>query len=171
MNISSLIYDSWKRDCQLAKYRGMLPMLGGIGGKVLDVGIGTALFEEFLAQNGVKIDVVGIDPDPKMLEKAMARGYTAVQGIAECLPFENESFDWAICIDTLHNADGAKALAEMRRVLKPGGHILISLFCNTFNSGKAMAELEALVSGLALLDKRVVGNANDELSAAALCRK
>ena len=92
-------------------------------------------------------------------------------GVAEKLPFGDETFDFVVCSDVLHLTKKQEAIAEMRRVLKPGGHMLITMFCNTFTKDKAMAELEGLVGGWNMLDKRVVGNPNAELSAAILCGK
>ncbi len=173
MGISSAIYDSWKRDSQFAKYKGMLSMLAGVPvGKVLDVGIGTALFEEFLCSKGIAFDAVGIEPNPVMAEKARRKGYTVVIAFAESLPFEDSTFDFVLCTDVLHlSKDPAKAVAEMHRVLKPGGHMLISMFCNTFTKGEAMAGLERLVSGWDVVQKGIVGRPDAELSAVVLCRK
>ena len=169
-----MIYDSWKRDSQFAKYLEMIPLLQvvNLNGKSLDIGIGTALFEEFLKSNGTDLDVVGIDPDPMMLNEARKRGYNVVQGIAEKLPFENESFDFVICLDAMHAVkDQPKAMDEIRRVLKPGGHMLISLFCNTFTQSAVVSELDGLVTNFELCEKKTVGRKEGELSAVALCRK
>ncbi|MCK4326957.1 MAG: class I SAM-dependent methyltransferase [Candidatus Diapherotrites archaeon] len=173
MGISSLIYDSWKMECQFRKYDGMLPMLEVVNlkGKVLDVGIGSALFEEYLRGKGIILDVVGIDEDPIMLKTAAKKGYNAVAGSAERLPFEDNEFDFVVCLDTLHATEARRAINEMKRVLKPRGHILLSKFCNVFNKAQAMEELEELAYGMQLISKKVVGRSDDELSAALLCRK
>ena len=173
MGISSAIYDSWKRDSQFAKYEGMLSLIGGIPlGKMVDVGIGTALFEEFLRDKGIVFDAVGIEPDSKMASKATAKGYTAMNGVAEKLPFTDNSFDFAVCLDVLHlSPNPPAAVGEMRRVLKPGGHTLISMFCNTFTKDKVASDLEKLVSDWDVVAKKIVGRPDAELSAAILCRK
>ncbi|MFC2175077.1 class I SAM-dependent methyltransferase [archaeon] len=173
MGISSLIYDSWKMECQFRKYDGMLPMLEGVNlrGKVLDVGIGTALFEEFLRGKGVILDVVGIDEDPTMLKTAIKKGYNTIHCTAEKLPFEDDSFDFVVCLDTLHATQARRAVSEMRRVLKPRGHVLISKFCNVFNKAQALEELIELSYGLDVISQKIVGRSDDELSAVILCRK
>ena len=160
-------------ECQFRKYDGMLPMLEGVNlrGKVLDVGIGSALFEEYLRGKGIILDVVGIDEDPVMLKTAMQKGYKAISARAERLPFEDGQFDFVVCLDTLHATEARKAIAEMRRVLKPRGHILLSKFCNVFNKGQALEELQELAYGLSIVHKKVVGRSDDELSATILCRK
>jgi len=173
VGISSLIYDSWKKDTQFKKYDGIMPMLEGVDlrGKVLDVGIGTGLFEEYLRARGIKLDVTGIDPDPIMLEKALARGYRAVTGAAESLPFGDSAFDFVLCLDTIHVTDATKAVAEMKRVLKPGGAMLVAAFCNTFTKQSTMSDLESLLAGMEVVSKGFVGRSDDEMSAVLVCRK
>ncbi len=173
MGISSLIYDSWKKEVQFKKYEGMLPMLEGVNlrGKVLDVGIGTALFEEFLKGKGIALDVIGIDPDLTMLNEAKKRGYNVSMGTAEKLPFEDSSFDFVVCLDAIHATQERKALSEMTRVLRPGGHLLLSRFCNVFNKNQMMDDLLELVTDLEMTNKAIVGRSDDELSAVVVCRK
>ena len=92
---------------------------------VLDVGAGTGLASRPLVENGFR--VTGVDASEKMLEKARQRypSATWVAGSAEALPFGAHTFDAAISAQTFHHLDGEKAIAELVRVLKPGGIIAI----------------------------------------------
>src|SRR3546814_20299530 len=73
----------------------------------------------------------GLDPSPELLamsrEAAVARGITADirGGVGEAMPFKSARFDTVVTTFTLCSvADQAAVLAQIRRVLKPGGHAL-----------------------------------------------
>jgi ubiquinone/menaquinone biosynthesis C-methylase UbiE len=89
--------------------------------RVLDVGCGTGLASGPLIENA--FPVTGVDVSAPMLEKARERfpSATWVEGSAEALPFQPRSFDAAISAQTFHHLDRAKAIAELIRVLRPGG--------------------------------------------------
>ncbi|HEU4760307.1 MAG TPA: class I SAM-dependent methyltransferase [Dehalococcoidia bacterium] len=98
---------------------------GGASGRVLEVGAGTGANFPYYREG---IEVSATEPDPFMLEKAEARARTAGRAIelkrapAEALPFDDESFDAVVCTLVLCTVrDPEKALAEIRRVLKPQG--------------------------------------------------
>ncbi len=100
-------------------------------GRVLDVGIGSGLNLPFYGTNAREI--CGIDPSPELLRMAEARVETAhqsvklVEGDSESLPFDDRSFDTAVVTFTLCTIPNApRALAEIRRVLKPNGHLLFA---------------------------------------------
>jgi ubiquinone/menaquinone biosynthesis C-methylase UbiE len=101
-------------------------------GKVLELGVGMGLNLAFYDPDKV-LGVTGVDPSPELRAIAVAAPHDprlAVDvrdGTAEALPFEDRSFDCVVCTFTLcsvHNP--AAALAEARRVLKPGGRLF---FC------------------------------------------
>ncbi len=100
-------------------------VVGAASGRVLEIGAGTgANFPHYRAAESV----VATDPDPYMLRRAQRRvGGLALdieirQCPAEDLPFPDESFDTVISTLTLCTVgDQAAALAEVRRVLRPGG--------------------------------------------------
>jgi ubiquinone/menaquinone biosynthesis C-methylase UbiE len=102
-------------------------------GRVLDVGCGTGNLLGLLAESGARVDAyAGIDPAPPMLRIAREKlRASAVRGgvlaaTAEALPFANGRFDTAISASTLHDwADPRAGLAEVRRVLRPGGELLL----------------------------------------------
>ena len=97
--------------------------------RVLDLGCGTGVLAARLAAGGYA--VVGVDPSAGMLE--VMRGRTpaveAVQASGTELPFADGEFDLALSVATMHHiadaADVARALGEMARVVRPGGHVLV----------------------------------------------
>jgi SAM-dependent methyltransferase len=98
-------------------------------GTGLDVGCGTGVLAERLADAGYRM--VGVDPSEGMLE-IMRRRTTAVepvQGSGTELPFADDRFDVVLTVAVMHHiaqpADVRRTLAEMVRVAKPGGRILV----------------------------------------------
>lgn len=99
----------------------------GAGKDVLEVGCGTGLILERIA--GFARRAEGIDLSPGMLEKARERGLTVKEGSATDIPYGDASFDVACSYKVLaHVPDLKKALAEMSRVVRPGGFVLAELY-------------------------------------------
>lgn len=111
--------------------RVLLELIGEIDGvKILDVGCGDGALAVELARRGAR--VTGLDPDPRMLDAARTRATTEgihldlVEGKAEKLPFADLSFDRVVAVTVLcFAAEADRAIAEMARVLKPGGRLMI----------------------------------------------
>jgi arsenite methyltransferase len=99
------------------------------GEHVLDIGSGPGfLAAEMAAEVGAGGRVVGLDPSESMLAMGARRGAPVeyVAGDAVTLPFPDETFDAAIATQVYEYVpDMPAALAEARRVLKPGGRLLI----------------------------------------------
>jgi SAM-dependent methyltransferase len=95
------------------------------GASVLDVGCGPGHLTRRLAARG--FDVTGIDLDPAMIERAAAGGggrYLAAD--AASLPFDDGAFDLAVSTLSMHHwTDAHAGLAEIGRVVRPGGQVLI----------------------------------------------
>ena len=95
----------------------------------IDVGAGTGVLAERLADAGV--DIVALDPFPGMLEQLRRRrpGVQTVVAHGEAIPYPDDSFDLAYSVAVMHHiADPGKVrrtLAEMVRVTRPGGRIVI----------------------------------------------
>jgi ubiquinone/menaquinone biosynthesis C-methylase UbiE len=104
-------------------------LLADARGRVLEVGAGTGLNLEYYPE---EIDeLVLVEPEPAMLRKLerrlreVGRPARIVEAGAEALPFPDGSFDTAVCTLVLCEVgDPARALGEMRRVLRPDGSLL-----------------------------------------------
>jgi SAM-dependent methyltransferase len=96
----------------------------GRDARVLDVGCGAGNMMHHLAHYG---RVTGVDNNPKPLQVARERGLDVREGTADALPFAEGEFDLLTVLDTVEHvpAEG-KVFDECRRVLKPGGKVLIT---------------------------------------------
>jgi ubiquinone/menaquinone biosynthesis C-methylase UbiE len=99
-------------------------------GDVLEIGCGGGLNQRHYDPARVT-SFSGVDPSDELreaaVERAKSRGWDADirSGVAEDIPFAQDRFDTVICTYTLCSVgDHARAIAEMRRVLKPGGRLL-----------------------------------------------
>jgi arsenite methyltransferase len=102
------------------------------GERILDVGCGPGFYcAELAAEVGPSGSVVGVDSSPAMLELAGRRcaGHERVelrQGDAVSLPVDDVTVDGALCVQVLEYVpDPTVALAEMYRVLRPGGRVVV----------------------------------------------
>ena len=127
-------YDAWFSEHQ-AIYESELQALGrfipaqGLG---LEIGVGTG---RFAAPLGV---AMGVDPSAAMLAYACARGICVVQGRGEALPFREAVFDYALLVTTLcFVRDVTALLAHTRRVLRPGGRVVIGFIDRNSALGQA----------------------------------
>lgn len=92
--------------------------------RILDVGCGTGANLKMLGLYG---QAEGVDISEQAVEFCKRRGLGSVRlGAIEELPFEDQSFDIITALDVLeHLDDDAAGLQEMRRVLRPGGTLLL----------------------------------------------
>jgi len=102
--------------------------------RVLEVGFGPGVVIQRLAKLGVAGHVAGIDLSQEMVEQARSRNAAAVQhgrvelrrGSVESLPFDDDSFDKALAINSMQVwPNAATGLREVRRVMKAGGGIAL----------------------------------------------
>jgi SAM-dependent methyltransferase len=122
----------------------------GPGASILDVGCGPAWFwgeaGDVLPPG---VDLTLLDQSGGMVEEALERcrplafgKITGVTGDAAALPFPDDSFDVVVAMHMLYHVDDQpKAIAEMHRVLRPGGTLLV-----TTNGTDNMRELYALTT-------------------------
>lgn len=117
-------------------HRALLRRMKAVAGnrpvRVLDVGCGTGVFASRVRQALPSARVWGIDLVSDMLQKGSLRwrqhagAVQPVQGDSERLPFADSSFDFITCANSFHHYPHQdRAVAEMHRVLKPGGRLMI----------------------------------------------
>jgi demethylmenaquinone methyltransferase/2-methoxy-6-polyprenyl-1,4-benzoquinol methylase len=92
--------------------------------RLLDVGGGTGRVTSTL------VDHVGqafiVDVSPGMLLEAQDKGLCVYQGVSEHLPFPDGAFDRVLIVDAFHHfRNRPKAAAELMRVLRPGGRMIV----------------------------------------------
>ncbi|HKE27988.1 MAG TPA: class I SAM-dependent methyltransferase [Bryobacteraceae bacterium] len=100
--------------------------MGPLAGKrVLDVGCGKGRFARVLLEEQPEAEIWGLDLSEEMLHYVPAAIHTRAGSMTE-LPFEDGFFDGAYATESLeHAVEIEKAVAEICRVVKPGGHIAI----------------------------------------------
>lgn len=96
------------------------------GGRWVDVGCGNGAFTELLIDRCAPVEIAGVDPSPGQLAFARDRraGQTAKfhEGDAMALPFADNAFDAAaMALVIFFVPEPSKAVAEMARVVRPGG--------------------------------------------------
>jgi SAM-dependent methyltransferase len=93
---------------------------------VLELGAGTGAHTAVLARTGAQVVATDISHDAlRVLAGDAALGATVVAADMESLPFADESFDLVACAGSLSYANPDGLDAEIRRVLRPGGALLL----------------------------------------------
>jgi SAM-dependent methyltransferase len=95
---------------------------------VADVASGTGIFTRLLLENGNR--VYGVEPNQAMREAGEAYlanypAFTSITGTAESTTLPNASVDVVTAAQAAHWFDRKEALEEFRRILKPGGHLVL----------------------------------------------
>lgn len=119
----ALEYDQWfvEHDAIYEAELKALKSLCPTGKKGLEIGVGTG---RFAAPLNVSF---GLEPSAPMAALARQRGVTVVEGVAENLPFEEGSFDFALMVTTICFVnDPLKSLREAWRILKSEGALILA---------------------------------------------
>lgn len=95
--------------------------------RVLDVACGTGLVSRLFG--GRVAEVVGVDITPEMAEQAKPHLDRLVITPAERLPFDDDEFDILVCRQGIQFMDLPQAVAEMVRVVRPGGRVVVVNLC------------------------------------------
>ncbi|MBS1187254.1 MAG: putative biotin synthesis protein BioC [Burkholderiaceae bacterium] len=111
--------------------------------RILDGGCGTGYGAQLLQQRWPDAAITGCDLSPEMVRQTQARGIAAICGDLEQLPFANASFELAWSSLALQWCQPARAFAELRRVLAPGG----TLAFTSLASG-TLHEIETAFAGI-----------------------
>jgi ubiquinone/menaquinone biosynthesis C-methylase UbiE len=99
----------------------------GVGGRVLEAGCGTGLILQHV--RAVAKEAHGLDLSRGMLERAVSRELSCVQGSVTHVPFPDDHFDLVYSFKVLaHVHDIVGAVAELVRVTRPGGHLLLEFY-------------------------------------------
>lgn len=99
---------------------------------ILDAGCGTGGLAQRLTNIG---NVWAFDASPEAIKFAKKRGVAVKLGSVEKIPFKDERFDVVTCVDVIYHKqieDDLLALKEIRRVLKPGGVLVLRVPANKF---------------------------------------
>lgn len=134
------LFDTFAMRGQIRQLRRKVLGVAGIaeGRRLLDVGCGTGTLAILAARlAGSEARVSGIDPAPRQIARAQAKARRAGldidfrQAVIEDLPFDDASFDAVTSTLMMHHLPDdlkAKGLAQIGRVLKPGGRVVIADF-------------------------------------------
>ncbi len=164
-NPSAALFDRWsatydRTGLQLFTYRpihyAVLAQLDGLEpSTVVDLGCGTGQLTQRLMRRFPDADIVGVDVSDGMLSEAAGRlrqiggdAQPLVRADALQLPFAASSVDLVVCTESFHwYPDQAAALAEIARVLNPGGRLLIASIATVTGAGDRLLRRATSVGG------------------------
>ncbi|MEZ4404464.1 MAG: methyltransferase domain-containing protein [Kofleriaceae bacterium] len=163
--LPGLVERACKSHAILAERQRWVPQAAGA---VLEIGVGTGLNLPFYDAAQVTA-VTAIDPSPALLARAQARAAAAavpvelVEAAAGAMPFDAGRFDCALVTYTLCSVDDpGAALADVRRVLRPGGRLIFvehgrSPDPRTYRWQRRLTPAWRAVGGNCHLDRDVAG--------------
>jgi SAM-dependent methyltransferase len=113
----------WSVGTRAIFHEWLAPLLRVSGARVLDVGCGSGAFAAELRDAA---NVTGVDLALEAIRLGRERGlrYLSV-GSAEALPFRDGTFDGVAALDVVEHTDDVRTLAEIARVVRPGGVVLV----------------------------------------------
>jgi len=98
---------------------------GIVSPTVLNIGVGNGCLEELILRGGG--NAYSVDPDERALTRLAGKGVKCYVGKIVDLPFGDKELDFVVVSEVLEHLDDverSRGLAEIRRILKPGGYIL-----------------------------------------------
>ncbi len=121
------LFQFWMRRFQVPIFREIELKAGT---KILDISCGTGkLLQTLDEKSNGKVQLYGLDLSQKMLDSARQKlpaAVTLVRGDVHHLPFEENQFDYVLCTEAFHHYHSQeKAIAEMKRVVKKNGKVMI----------------------------------------------
>jgi ubiquinone/menaquinone biosynthesis C-methylase UbiE len=127
---------AYESELDLALVRLFVDLVGARGARVLDAGCGTGRMTAHLRALDAGLDITGLDLSPEMLRQARLAvpGVEFVEGELASLPFADAAFDGVLVwYSIIHTPDeGLPAvIAELRRVVRPGGVVLLGFQAGT----------------------------------------
>lgn len=134
----------------------------GASEKVLEVGFGPGVGIGLLARAAPSGTIAGVDPSEEMVRQATARNAASIRtgvvdlrrGTVANLPFEENTFDTAIAINSMQVwLDATAGLREIRRVLAAGGRVALGF---TPNSGQPRNGVTEMLSAAGFDEARLV---------------
>lgn len=142
---------TWSQERQLLRRHGLEP-----GMSILSLGCGSGTFEQYLAAELQPMHLVARDSDPWAIAEARSRGVQRPielsTGGYDALPWPDHSFDAGLCRHALwsHAADEQRRiLAELMRVVRPGG--VIYCLDQVSTAGDGHPDAEAIAASFRLL--------------------
>ncbi len=121
--------------------------------KLLDLGCGNGFTTRLLNEHYPNAEILGVDPSPQIEVFAKRLGFNARQGTLDTLRFRDGDFEVVVIIGNLMlHADPFATLAEVRRILKPGGAVVFDVR-NIRSASRILARL-ALKYGADRIGKR-----------------
>lgn len=130
---NTLDYDNWFKRHPAIYQSELLALKQAIpkNKKGIEIGVGTGRFAQPL---NIK---TGVEPSENMARVAEQRGIQVIKAVAENLPIEYKSFDFALMVTTVcFLSDIPKAFSEVYRILKPQGEIIFGIIDKNSILGK-----------------------------------
>jgi SAM-dependent methyltransferase len=120
------LYDEVRPACPDALYEALVRVVGALDGMaVVDLAAGTGLQTRALVGRGAR--VVAVDHDVRMLRRLRSRppSVPAVAGRSEQIPLRDNVADLVVCATAWHWLRTAESVEQIRRILRPGGHLAL----------------------------------------------
>jgi ubiquinone/menaquinone biosynthesis C-methylase UbiE len=121
----------FQRFWHFQRFKNISKISTPVKGAILDVGCADGTFSEIIFKKTKAEKIIGIDVLKKSVEYAAKRfknkeKMSFMVADAENLPFKDNQFGAVFCLEALeHILDPKKAILEMKRVLRPGGYLII----------------------------------------------